>query len=286
MKPTINVENCLEILRSKLVRVSETASLDAQVLLAHFMNRPRSWIMAHPEASVDCDTLSLVEASLDRIGSGEPLPYLLGHWEFYGLDFLVNPSTLIPRPETELLVEKGLKWLEEHPSGQRVIDVGTGSGCIAISLATHCPDQGYFACDLSQASLSVAQMNAKKHGVDHAIHFFRGDLLNGTAPGFNLVCANLPYIPSQDLDSLFEASHEPKIALDGGADGLAIIRRLVASLPRYLAPGGLFLCEIEARQGSLALNLGRETFKEAEINLFQDLSHQDRLLSIQLQETP
>ena len=164
---------------------------------------------------------------------------------------------LIPRPETELLVERALGWLRDHPDRRAAADVGTGSGCIAVTLARHTPDLRVAAVDRSPAALDVTRQNARAHGVDARIDFFQADLL-GSVPGpFDLICANLPYIPTADVNDLAVARHEPRLALDGGPDGLDLIHRLLAQLPARLSPGGLALFEIEYRQGQSAAALAQ-----------------------------
>jgi release factor glutamine methyltransferase len=131
----IELNRVLSETRQRLAAVSETGALDAQVLLAYVLAQPRSWILAHPDAQLDKNQLAHVESLISRLESGEPLPYIIGHWEFYSLDFILTPAVLIPRPETEMLVEHALHWLVEHPARRDILDVGTGSGCIAVALA-------------------------------------------------------------------------------------------------------------------------------------------------------
>jgi len=281
----------------RLRKVSDTPELDAQVLLAHILERPRSWLLAHPEADLSPARQAALTEALSRLEAGVPLPYVLGHWEFFGLDFIVTPDVLIPRPETELLVEQALAWLRKHPCKHRGADVGTGSGCIAVALAVHVPDLHLLATDISPAALDVARQNAHHHGVADRIKFVPCDLLpleNETGlfqyhpssivrrPSFDLLCANLPYIPTPTLQSLPIHGREPTLALDGGADGLDVIRRLLAILPNVMAPGGMCLLEIEALQGPAVLSLAKAAFPGAKITLHQDLTGKDRLVRIEL----
>jgi release factor glutamine methyltransferase len=267
---------------------SDTPELDARVLLANILDRPRSLVEAHPEAQLTRSQLAAVKKALARLETGEPLPYVLGHWEFFGLDFELTSSVLIPRPETELLVERAIYWLNQSPERRTVADVGTGSGCIAISIAKHIYDAKIMATDISLPTLEVAHRNACKHDVAKRIDFVQCDLLPPhpdplpTDMHFDLVCANLPYIPTQTLRELHVYGREPTLALNGGADGLTVLRRLLHIAPEWLAPNGMILLEIEASQGMAAVSLAYDTFDRAEIYLHKDLARRDRLVEIRL----
>jgi len=261
--------------------------LDAQVLLAHVLQKPRTWILAHPETPLTTTQLGSVEQAFLRLKNGEPLPYVIGHWEFFGLNFEVTKDVLIPRPETELLVEHALAWLQSTPGTRSVADIGTGSGCIAVALAVHVPDLQVMATDISAKALAVAHLNARKFHVEHQMEFVECDLLPSSSAGlrssrFDLICANLPYIPTGTLHTLPVYGREPALALDGGADGLDLIRRLLTLAPKWLAPGGQMLLELEATLGPSALSLACDSFSQAEIHLHQDLTGRDRLLEIRL----
>lgn len=271
-----------------LAQTSDTPALDASVLLAHILNKPRTWVMAHPDLTLTTQQQIQLDDSLARLECGEPFPYVVGHWEFFGMDFDVTPDVLIPRPETELLVEKALAWLQESPVRRTVADVGTGSGIIAISIAAHFPDVRVLATDISQEALQVARKNAVKFDVLNQIDLLQCDLLPRhmdplpTERHFDLICANLPYIPSERLRRLPIYGREPTLALDGGTDGMEVIRRLLDIAPGWLAPNGMILLEIEATRGVRALNLACDLFSEATIHLHQDLVGRDRLLEIML----
>jgi release factor glutamine methyltransferase len=262
---------------------SDTPFLDSQVLLAHILGKPRAWVLAHPEAVLSPVQQQSLDQAVTRLEAGEPLPYVLGHWEFFGLDFQVTSDVLIPRPETETLVEQALDWLRSHPSARAAIDVGTGSGCIAVSLATQIPDLHLWATDLSSAALEIARQNAQKHGVTGRIDFVQADLLdllNVELSTYNLITANLPYIPTETLHELTVFQHEPTLALDGGPDGLSLVRRLLSQAPDHLASNGLLLLEIEYRQGPAALALAEAAFPQAKVDVLQDLSGHDRIIRI------
>jgi len=265
-----------------LSRVSETPFLDAQVLLSHFLEKPHSWLMAHPEASLNDQQTDKIYHALNRLQLGEPLPYVIARWEFYGLDFNLTPDVLIPRPETELLVERALDWLHHHPTSHKVIDVGTGSGCIGISLAAHNPNVHVLLTDISLPALKVAMANAEMHALSDRLEFQQADLLNGVTGSFDLLCANLPYIPRDALMRLPVADREPLLALDGGLRGLEITTRLLDQAREHVMPGGLMLLEIESSQGIEILKIGREYYPASKVQLLKDLAGHDRCVEITL----
>jgi release factor glutamine methyltransferase len=278
----------LSAVTDRLSALSDTPVLDASVLLAHVLDKPRTWVMAHPELRLTAGQQQQLDDSLARLERGESFPYVLGHWEFFGMDFDMTPDVLIPRPETELLVERAIAWLAESPVRRTVADVGTGSGVIAVAIAVSVPDAQVLATDISRQALEVARKNAVKFDVMHRIDFVQCDLLPGhvtslaTERHFDLICANLPYIPTETLHALPIFECEPTLALDGGADGLELVRRLLQIGPEWLAPNGMMLLEVESTRGIQALNFACDLFSEATIHLHQDLAGQDRLLEINL----
>jgi release factor glutamine methyltransferase len=287
----VDFESILQVLekvRGRLDRVSETAHLDAQVLLAHVLGRTRTWVMAHPEAMLTPEQQGRLEIALKRLEAGELLPYLLGRWEFYGLEFFVSPAALIPRPETELLVEQALSWLDKNSGRRLAVDVGAGSGCIAVALASKVPDLQVLACDISMEALQVARRNVSCYSLDYRVICIQADLFPairgaGSLPGrFDLICANLPYVPSGTLAGLAVSHREPRLALDGGPDGLKVIRRLLALAPIRLATPGLLLIEIEASQGAAVKALSENAFPRAEVALLSDLAGRARLVCVRL----
>lgn len=267
--------------RDRLAPLSDTPALDAQVLLAHVICKSRTWILAYPEETLSpCQSFAL-ETALLRLEKGEPLPYVLGQWQFFNLNFTIAPEVLIPRPETELLVEKALTWLRTHAKRRWAADVGTGSGCIAVTLAVLIPDLRIIASDVSFQALQVAQANSQKHRVADRVYWAQSDLIPAAGIKYDLICANLPYIPTDALKDLKVYQREPTMALNGGPNGLDLIQRLLRDAPLKLAPGGLLLVEIEAAQGESARALGREFFPRSEIQVLPDLGGKDRMLVIQ-----
>jgi release factor glutamine methyltransferase len=291
----ITVGSVIESLSNRLRARSDTPELDAQVLLASVLKITRSSLVAHPEVRLDTQSAAALKDRTKRLEGGEPLPYVLGEWEFFSLSFLVTPDVLIPRPETELLVEQAITWLrrqlEEKSSRTspiKVLDVGTGSGCIAISLAVNVPGIQVTATDLSPVALECARRNAGKFKVTDRVIFLEADLIpasgrkitDSKTQVYDLIAANLPYIPTDSLHGLPIYGREPTLALDGGADGQDLIRRLLQEAPRILAPGGMVLLEIEASQGPDVTALASKCFPQAAVQMHKDLSGHDRLLEI------
>jgi release factor-specific protein-(glutamine-N5) methyltransferase/tRNA threonylcarbamoyl adenosine modification protein (Sua5/YciO/YrdC/YwlC family) len=247
---------------------SETARLDAEVLLAHVLGVDRSTLSAHPEAVLTTGQLDAFEHHLGRRETGEPVAYIRGLKEFYGVAVTVDPRVLIPRPETEAIVELALAritgTLTAAPRAAgtrpyRVWDVGTGSGAIPLAIASELRRRRYgdavryLATDISAEARAVATINVVSHGLADLFDFAEGDLVDvtpATADPVDLLTANLPYVPSDALPGLpVAASFEPALALDGGPDGLHVIRRLLPRLPDVLVPGGVALLEIGGDQG-------------------------------------
>lgn len=281
----MNIREAQRLLYQAVESLSPTASLDAQVLLAHILGKTRAWVLAHPDAELGEEQVIQLEQASARLGTGEPLPYILGSWEFFGLEFAVTPDVLIPRPETELLVEHALSWLRARPERRRAADVGTGSGCIAIGLASQIPDLQVIATDISPSALWVAKQNTLRYGLEQRIHLVQANLFAGFRPAYNmqfdLICANLPYIPERTLETLSVSQWEPRLALCGGDDGLDLIRRLLMEVPGNLSPGGMLLLEIEFSLGQAVVSLTRSVLPYASVSVLPDLAGHDRLVVCQ-----
>lgn len=251
------------------------------ILIAQIYDQDKTWVLTHTDAKIDKPRVEKIKALWYRLISGEPLPYITGIQAFYGLDFEVSQGVLIPRPETELLVEVALEWLQEHPDCRHAADIGTGSGIIAICLADEFPDLRVHASDISPKALRVARSNAKKHKVTKQISFQMADLRKMGKQKFDLVCANLPYIPSGKLADVNSIEFEPRLALDGGTSGLDLIQKLLSKLPSRLNTPGLALLEVEETLGKRCFALATSTFPKERVELMQDLAGKDRLLIIE-----
>jgi release factor glutamine methyltransferase len=259
---------------------SDSPLQDSLVLLSWITGLSKEKILAYPEIALDQDQISKLSLAVKKYNSGFPLPYITGVREFQKLTFQVNPQVLIPRPETETLVDLASTWLQEQDCPNRTLDLGTGSGCIGISLAKYHPALQIVAADINFYSLKVAKENARFHQVADQITFIQTDLLQGIFSRFDLITANLPYIPREKLARLKALRYEPQIALDGGVDGLYWIRKFLQKAPEHLNPGGAALLEIDEDTGLEAENTAREFFPQAKIIIEKDLSGLDRFLII------
>jgi len=249
--------------------------------LTHVLGASRSTLLTHPERPLTGAQLGRYRALAGERVLGYPLPYLTGKVEFYGFDMEVTPEVMIPRPETEVLVELALA---RRPT--TVIDVGTGSGCIAVALARHLPGLMVYAIDISRPALAVAQRNAERHGVEGRIQFIVGDLLDRRPAPVDLIVSNPPYVSGDEWAALPSAIryHEPRLALDGGPDGLDVIRRLLSQSEGLLKPGGALLVEIGADQGDDVREIAQTSFPEkaAVIHVHPDLAGRERVLEVQV----
>jgi release factor glutamine methyltransferase len=256
----------------------DSARLTADLLLAHVLKAARVKLYMDFDRPLSKDELSTYKALIQRRLAGEPTQYLVGAKEFYGRRFSVDARVLIPRPETELLVEAALR---ELPSDRpiRVLDLCTGSGCIALTLAAERPRSSVWATDLSAGALVVARQNAEQLGLDGRVTFFEGDLCDPLPQQarFDLIVANPPYVRRGELATLQrEVRREPTLALDGGDDGLEVLRRVLAQAAPRLNAGGLLALEIGEEQGAAVRELlVRAGYHDARIE--RDLERHDRL---------
>lgn len=225
------------------------ARREAASLLAFIINRDRAFLLTHPEQLLTAEDALSFRAVVERRAAGEPLQYIKGRQEFFGLEFEVTPDVLIPRPETELLVETALGLIDEGGAAHNLCDVGTGSGCIAISLLHERAGVRALGLDISLRALRVAARNAARHGVEGRLDLVASDCfaaIDCSRPRFSMIVSNPPYVAEAALEGLQREvrDHEPREALSPGGDGLLIIRRLLADAPRLLFPGGHLLMEI------------------------------------------
>lgn len=264
----------------------DSPSATARSVLSRAANRPREWLVAHDDELPEPDMLALAQQLIERVLAHEPMAYILGDREFYGLPFVVDARVLIPRPETEMLVEAALTHLRTCATADKtdveLIDVGTGSGAVAIAVAAHMPNVRVAATDVSAEALDVARLNAQRNGAADRIQFIHADLLGEVPLRAQVITANLPYVTVEEIEALPPEiqAHEPRVALDGGSDGLALVRRLLNELNEHLAPGGMAVFEIGASQGSAALQAARDALPGWRISLEKDLAKLDRMLQV------
>ncbi len=257
--------------------------LTAEVVLAHARGVTRTQLLAQPDGLLTPDQLARVERDLDRLVHGEPLAYVVGHREFYDVDLLTDARALIPRPETECLIEHALKAFADHPA-PLIADVGTGCGAIAVTLARHLPRAHVIATDLSFDALELARENAQRIGVADRIEFRAGSLLEPITETLDLLAANLPYIDDKDWPYLAKTirGHEPKMAFVGGPDGLDLVRGLLHDAPRVTHLDSVILLEIGAYQGDAVTEIARQHFPRAYIEIKPDYAGLDRLAVIEV----
>jgi len=260
------------------------APFDAELLLRHVLGRDRAWIITHGTDPLDGKHLALFEDAVRRREKREPLQHIIGTQEFWGLDFIVTRDVLIPRPETELAVEAVVAAANEHRP-QIIVDVCTGSACIAVSIAKALPEVRIFATDRSEKALEIARLNAQRHDVSVRIRFLEGDLftpLEGLdlRGRMDIITANPPYVRSGDLPLLQPEvrDYEPGIALVAGADGTEIAERIIAAAPEYLRSGGSLVMEMGMDQAGSIVSMVERTKAYAQPALLKDLLEIDRVI--------
>ena len=259
----------------------EDASFEGELLLRHVLGISRAQLYASLDQELDPSHETSLNRLMERRKHGEPSAYITGHREFYGLDFYVDRRVLIPRPESELLVERAIHLAQNHPI-TTIADIGTGCGAIAVSLAKNLPGVKIYATDISAPALEVARANCRKHGVMDSINLLPGDMLEALPEPVDLIIANLPYVRESDLPLTGPLSFEPMLALNGGPDGLARIDRLCHQAGDRLRPGGSLLLEIGRGQGEAITASLRNIFPAARIEVIRDLSGLERMISLSL----
>lgn len=296
-----------ELLRAAAAELaaSTTPRLDAELLLAHVLGWPRARLLAERDHSPAPAEATAFRELVARRAAGEPVAYLIGQRAFYGLDFYVDQRVLVPRPETELLVELALAIaraksgsaagaapldLRASLAGRRpppdahapltIADIGTGSGAIAVALAANLPAATVYAVDISPEALAVAAINVERHGLTGRVQLLQGDLLTPLPGPVDLLVSNPPYTILAEVEANVR-TYEPHLALEGGPDGADLYRRMLPALPAYLRPGGAVLLEIGSWQGELVSALLRTAIPDARVSLHQDLAGRDRVVIAQ-----
>jgi release factor glutamine methyltransferase len=289
----MNIRAALQYGRDRLVP-SDSAHIDARLLLMGLLQRPHSYLIAHDEQELSAAQEARYREWLDQVAQGYPVPYLLGVVDFYGRTFQVSPAVLIPRPESEMLIDAARQWVSDRMAAAQgvaderdlqLVDVGTGSGCLAVTLALELPAARVTAVDISAAALTIAQANGRRYGFEPdsaRLRFVQGNLLTAVAPPLDLVVANLPYVMDSEWTDLPDGVklYEPALALKGGVDGLDLIRDLLIQAGSRLHRPGAILIEIGWQQGAGAAQLARSLFPDARVFVKKDLADHDRLVMI------
>jgi len=297
----MNIQDIISQYSARLIKTSSSPILDIELLLSKTLNKPKEFLFAYPEKNLTSLQFSKFKNLFNRRSKGEPIAYLLSHKEFYKLDFKVNKNVLIPRPETELLVEEIIKYhksaIRNLKSAINIIEIGVGSGAIIIALAKNIPKAEFIATDISTKALNIAKQNAKFHKIK--IKFLKGNLLDPTLQLPNsqptlavakttvgegqflipnsIIIANLPYLTNQELKNP-TIQKEPKLALDGGPDGLKYFRQLFTQLQKYnLKPKAIFL-EIGYKQSQKIKNLTKQILPKYKFHVKKDLCGLDRII--------
>lgn len=290
-RATVTVREALTSARAELAAAgssTDTPHLDAEVLLRHVLGGSRETLYTYPERHLTEPQVCTLRRLVRRRCAGEPVAYLLGSKEFMGLDLAVDRRVLIPRPETETLVERVVSRLPGTGAGRRIVDVGTGSGAVAIAVASLRPDATIIAVDSSAAALAVARANVRRTlgtGERHRrVQLVRGHLLEALTGPFDVIAANLPYIRSDQMTELPVSvqAYEPWTALDGGPDGLSVYRALLAQVPERLAPRGAVLMEADPRQTAHLAALAAAALAGAQIAIVRDLAGHERVVEAAL----
>jgi release factor glutamine methyltransferase len=285
------------ILREALQSATQTlrragiadAFVEAELLLGHVLGMSKTQLYTEPERSLTSGETECLWRLVQRRLDHEPIAYILGHCEFYGIDFCIDCHTFIPRPETELLVGKAVELAHSisHPGEQITIaDVGTGCGAIAINLALVLPQAKIYATDISASALQVAEINCRRHGVNSQVELLQGNLLEPLPQPVDMIVANLPYIKSCEFKDLSPEviNFEPTIALAGGKDGLDKIQQMLEQMPGKLNYEAWFLLEIGQGQGEMVTSLIRGYSPQASIELISDLGGIERVVKVILQD--
>jgi release factor glutamine methyltransferase len=273
-----SVASLLQWGTERLQATSPTERLDAELLLGHVLQWSRVRLLVDARETVDEVLVERFRGLIARREALEPVAYLLGYREFYGLEMLVTPDVLVPRPETELLVELALERAKGRDS-IRACDIGTGTGCIAIAFAMNAPQAVVTAVDVSPAALAVARQNVERYSLADRVRLVQGDLLGPIEEPVDLLLSNPPYTILAEVDEGVRL-YEPHLALDGGVQGLDLYGRLLSEATTRLRPGASILLEIGAWQGAALRDLASQYFPGAQVSVHQDLAGLDRIVVI------
>ena len=283
----MRLREALERSRRRLERADiPDADIEAQVLLRNWLGIDRATFHASPERELSDKDAEAFQRTVKRRTEGEPLSYITGHREFYGLDFVVTPDVLVPRQETEFLVEAVLEYARSfgrNGSALTIADVGTGSGAIAVALGRHLPNATVYGTDVSRAELRVADENVRRHGLEGRVRLRQGDLFEALDDPVDVVVSNPPYLSDDEAAELPpDVQREPRLALVAGSDGMDVLRGLIVGTRDYVKPGGLLAFEIDPRRLEAVESLARKTFAGGEITVVKDHAGLERVVTVRV----
>ncbi len=267
--------------RKMLAEVSETSEIEVNAVMCKVLNKDLSWCLVNSNLLLNQDDLKKLDKKLASLMDGIPLPYVLGEIEFFGNEFFINENVLIPRPETELMVEAAIEWIDCHRTSEKLVDVGCGSGAIIISILKKFPDLQGYGIDISRGALDISQKNKTHHHIKY-LDFIQMDCLRGMQTKFDLIVANLPYIPEDIVEDLRVSVFEPGIALNGGKDGLVVINKLLEQIPSRLNKPGMALLEIQFDQSAPVIQKIQKLLPGAVISVIKDYSNHDRIIKLEV----
>lgn len=281
----LKIADAIRYATERLVQAGiQNARLDAEVLLSYFLKKDRAWLITHGKDALEREGQKLFDDAIDRRSRREPLQHIIGRQEFWGLEFTVTRDVLIPRPETELVVETALK-IVKRASRATIVDLCTGSGCVAVSLAREIEDARIFATDMSMQTLAVARENARKHDVSDRIRFMDGNLFRpleelDLRDRVDVITANPPYIRSGDLPMLQAEvkDYEPEIALIAGPEGTEIQKKIIDNASAFLKKQGALIMEMGLGQAETLKTMAADTGSYAEIEILKDLAGIERVI--------
>lgn len=278
----MNLKQTLAFVRKVLADNDiEEDALEGEILLRHILGMDRTQLFSNLNLELSACEKKSLEQLLERRIQGEPSAYITGHREFYGHDFNVDRNVLIPRPETELLVEKAITLARQY-NIYKIADIGTGCGALAVSLALYLPHVHIYATDISSAALEVAATNCKKHSVSNRISLLCGNMLEPVPETVDLVVANLPYVKASELSLSGPLGHEPVVALNGGSDGLEKLRKFVGQVGKKLRTGGSVLAEIGQGQEVPLTGFIKDKYPDIHVDVYADMAGINRVLEFRL----